>query len=356
VGEMDDLRRQIDALDQDIVALLVERARLAQRIGQLKGEQGSATFAPARESDILRHIKELPTAPLKTEAVAAVFGEIVSACRALEQPLVVAYLGPQHTYSHLAALRRFGSQASFLATASVGEAFAAVSKGNADVGMVPVENSLHGVEAQTLDALSQADLLICGESHLPIHHCLAAACPQQEITTVFSHPQALAQCDGWLKANLPRAERVEAASTVTGAESAARTPGGAALCSQMAAEAHGLQVLAENVEDLPNNRTRFLVISLLDCPPTGRDKTSIVMATRHEAGALYHALTPFQENGINMTLIESRPTRHTPWEYHFFVDFQGHKADENVARALAALRERCLFVKVLGSYPEADLL
>ncbi|MFQ6130968.1 MAG: prephenate dehydratase [Armatimonadota bacterium] len=352
---MDDLRSQIDALDEEMAALLARRARLAQRIGELKGQQGSATFAPARESEILRRIRDLPTAPLPPEAVASIFTEIVSACRALEQPLVAAYLGPAYTFTHMAALRRFGSHTRLVPTANVYEAFAAVSKHETDIALVPVENSIRGVEAPTLDALAETDLRVCGEFYLPIHYCLAANCDLDEVTTVFSHPLALAQCGAWLRRNLPRAELVETYSTAHGAARAAGTPGAAGLCPHLAAEAHGLAILAENLADLPHNRTRFLIIGRDSCPPTGRDKTSIVMATKHEAGALYRALAPFDDNGINMTLIESRPTRQTPWQYHFFIDFQGHEADDSVSRALASLRERCLFVKVLGSYPEADL-
>ena len=352
--EFEDLRRQIDALDDRLIELIIERARLAQQIGELKNQRHAATFAPARESEVVRRLIAQARPPLTPTALAAIYTEIISACRAAETPLRVAHLGPAHSYSHLAALRRFGSQAVFAPYPSISETFRAVSQSLADCGMVPVENSLRGVEAETLDALAHTDLQVCGEFYLPVHHCLLAHSPLAEIETVYSHPQALAQCDVWLRRHLPAAARVEVASTTAGAEQAARQPRAAAIAAESAAAAYGLNVIAENIEDVPDNRTRFFVIGRMDCPATGRDKTSMVMATQHEAGSLYRALAPLADNAINMTFIESRPTRVAPWEYNFFVDFEGHQTETRVVRALAALRERCLFVKVLGSYPAAD--
>ncbi len=352
--EFEDVRRQIDALDDRLIELLIERARLAQRIGELKDQHNAGAFAPARESEVLRRVMDKAAPPISPAALSAIYAEVISACRAAETPHRVAYMGPPYSHTHLAALRRFGSQLQFEPYGSVTETFHAVSKGLADFGIVPVENSTRGVEAEALDALARTDLQICGEFYLEIHHCLLSHSPLGEVETVYSHPQALAQCDAWLRRHLPHAGRIEVASTTAGAEQAAREPRAAAIAAKTAAAAYDLEVAAENIEDLAQNRTRFLVIGDLECPPTGRDKTSILMAARHEAGSLYNALGPLKENAINMTFIESRPTRLTPWEYHFFIDFQGHQAEDRVARALAALRERCLFVKVLGSYPAAD--
>jgi chorismate mutase/prephenate dehydratase len=346
---LDRLRRQIDALDDQILQLLNQRARLAKHIGAQK----STAYAPGREKQVLSRLARAAADPLTPNAVAHIYTEIISACRAIEEPLTIAYLGPTHTFSHRAAIEKFGSSAEFLPVPSVHEIFTAVAKGNADFGMVPIENSLQGVEAPTLDALAASDLCICGELYLDVHHCLLSTVAREAVTQVFSHPQALAQCRTWLRTHVPRAECVETSSTTAGAEQALRTPNAAAIAPKAAA-ALGLSVLAENVEDVAGNRTRFFTIGRLECPPTGSDKTSLLFATQHRPGALFEALRPFRDKSINLTMIEARPARHTAWEYLFFLDFLGHQHDDAVAQALEQLRRVCTFVKVLGSYPEAQ--
>jgi chorismate mutase/prephenate dehydratase len=348
IMDLDELRNGIDALDDQIVDLLNQRARLAREIGTRK----QTAYAPHREKEVIARVAAAADDPLTPDAVTRVYTEIMSACRAAEQSLAIAFLGPRLTFSHRAAIEKFGSSVEFLPMPSVDEIFAAVAKGSADFGMVPIENSINGVEAPTLDALSATDLCICGEMHLDIHQCLLSTADLEDVRQVFSHPQALAQCRTWLRTNLPRADCVETSSTTAGAERALRTPDAAAIAPK-SAESLGLSVLAENIEDVPGNRTRFFTVGRLQCPPTGSDKTSLLFATHHRSGALLEALHPLKENGINLTMIESRPARHTPWEYLFFLDFQGHQQDDRIAAALEQLGDVCTFVRVLGSYPEA---
>ncbi|MFQ5808451.1 MAG: prephenate dehydratase [Armatimonadota bacterium] len=346
---IDDIREQIDSLDDRIAQLLTERARLAKEIGTHK----KTAYAPHREKQVLARVRQAAGEPLTPEAITRIYTEIISACRAIEQPLTIAYLGPAHTFSHRAAIHHFGSSVEFLPVSPVDEIFAAVAKGNADFGLVPIENSLQGVEAPTLDALTASDLRICGEQYLDIHQCLLSTVAQDDVAQVFSHPQALGQCRTWLRTHLPRAQCVETSSTTAGAEQALRTPNAAAIAPRAAASL-GLSLLAENIEDVPGNRTRFFTIGRLECPPTGADKTSLLLATRHRPGALFEALRSFRDRDINLTMIEARPARHTPWEYLFFLDFIGHQQDEHIAETLEELRDVCTFVKVLGSYPEAQ--
>ncbi len=347
--DINELRKRIDALDDRIVESLTQRAQLARQVGLLKAQ----AYAPHREKDVLGRVARAVGEPLTPEAITRIYTEIVSACRAVEQPLAVAYLGPTYTFSHRAAIEKFGSSVEFLPAPSVLDIFSEVAKGNANFGLVPIENSIQGVETPTLDALSETDLRICAEVYLDIHHCLLSAAGLEEITHVFSHPQAFAQCRAWLRNHLPRAECVETSSTTAGAERALRTPKAGAIAPAPAAHL-GLRILAKNIEDVPGNRTRFFTIGRLECPPTGADKTSLLFATQHRSGALFEGLRPFKEKSINLTMIESRPTRHTAWEYLFFLDFLGHQEDDDVVAALEQLRAVCMFVKVLGSYPEAQ--
>jgi chorismate mutase/prephenate dehydratase len=348
------LRDEIDRLDGEIIERLRARARLAKEVGAAKRSDRTEAYAPAREAEIFRHIATVDTSPLPAEAVKAIYTEIIAACRALEEPLAVACLGPAHTFTHEAAVRRFGKATRYVTTRSVQDTFDEVAKGNADLGLVVIENSIQGVETPTLDAFVTSDLQVCSEVLVPIHQCLLAQCDLEEIEAVFSHPQPFAQCRRWLRENLPEADLIEEASTVTAAERAARTPRSAAIASAAAAEPHGLRILARNIEDNPNNRTRFLVIGRHGTPPSGRDKTFVLFSTKHEPGALLSALQPLQEKQLNMTLIESRPNRVTAWEYLFFIEFVGHRDEPHVRAALDELRQQCLHVKVLGSYPEAS--
>lgn len=348
---LDELRARIDALDERILELLIERANLAIRLGQIKEAAERPVYAPHREAEILRRLTARDTGPLDRAAVEAVFGEIISACRALEHLPTVAFLGPEHTFSHLAARKRFGQSAHYLARGSIADVFDAVQRGNADFAVVPIQNSTEGVVGLTLDCLLNTPLHICAEVYVQVHHFLAAAGELSQIKEVHSHPQVLAQCRVWLREHLPGVPQVATASSGAAAEAAAGDPTIAAICTREAAIAHGLSVLEEKIEDQPDNRTRFFVVGDLEVPPTGADKTSVVFTTPHRAGALHRALGAFAEHGINLTLIESRPARGRLWEYVFFVDFEGHQLDPGPKAALSALAEFCPLLKILGSYP-----
>ena len=345
------LRDRIDRLDDDLLGLLNERARLAQDVGRLK--EGSV-YRPEREAQILQRLRAANGGPLSGETVGRLFSEIVSACRALEQPVSVAYLGPPGTYSEEAAQRRFGSSALMAPCASIDEVFREVEAGVVGYGLVPVENSTEGAIGRTLDLLLATTLKVCGEVPLPIHHALLSHAPDlASVIKVHAHPQSLGQCHEWLNQNLTRVTRAQAASNAEAARLASQEPGAAAIASRRAAALFGLQVLAENIEDDPRNTTRFLVIGNQDVGPSGRDKTSLVMSAQNRPGAVHDLLAPFARNGVSMTRLESRPSRTGLWEYVFFVDIEGHQQDEKVARALAEMRERAAFLKVLGSYPMA---
>lgn len=345
------LRGRIDQLDDEVLRLLSQRAQLAQEIGRLK--DGNA-YRPEREAQILQRLAAANGGPLPAEAVARLFGEIMSACRALEQPLAVAYLGPEGTYSEEAALRRFGAAARAVPCASIDEVFREVEAGVVGYGMVPVENSTEGAIGRTLDLLLATPLKVCGEVQLPIHHALLTrAADLASVRKVYSHPQSLGQCHEWLGQNLTHAARVPAASNAEAARLASLEEGAAAIASRKAGALFGLPALAENIEDDPRNTTRFLVIGDQEVAPSGRDKTSLVVSAKNRPGAVHDLLGPFAKCGVSMTRLESRPSRTGLWEYVFFVDIEGHQRDEKVAQALAEMRERAAFLKVLGSYPAA---
>jgi chorismate mutase / prephenate dehydratase len=358
-GELERLREAIDRVDDSILAALNERAKLARAIGTLKVGQA---YRPEREAQVLKRVKEKNPGPLSAETAALLFREIMSACLALERPITVAYLGPRGTFSERAALKHFGLAAEAVAVAAIDEVFREVESGAADFGVVPVENSTEGAVGRSLDLMPQSPLKVCGEVVVRIHHNLmmkvaAKAAPKDfsAIRRVFSHGQSLAQCHEWLNAHLPDAERVAVASNAEAARRAAEEPGSAAVAGDMAAEHYGLAILAPNIEDEPNNTTRFLVLGDYEPRPTGRDKTSLVLSARNRAGAVYEMLTPFAQRGVSMTKFESRPSRVALWDYLFFVDIEGHREDANVAAALAEVQRIAGFLKVLGSYPMAVL-
>lgn len=354
-GELERLREAIDRVDDRILEALNERATLARAIGTLKIGQA---YRPEREAQVLKRVQEKNPGPLASETVALLFREVMSACLALERPLTVAYLGPRGTFSERAALKHFGLAAEALAVASIDEVFRDVESGAADFGVVPVENSTEGAVGRSLDLMPQSPLKVCGEVVVRIHHNLMAKAVPKDLAAirrVFSHGQSLAQCHEWLNANLPDAERVAVASNAEAARRAAEEPGSAAVAGDMAAEHYGLAILASNIEDEPNNTTRFLVLGDYEPRPTGRDKTSLVLSARNRAGAVYEMLTPFAQRGVSMTKFESRPSRVALWEYLFFVDIEGHRDDANVAAALAEVAKIAGFLKVLGSYPMAVL-
>ena len=347
-------RARIDDLDRQLLKLLNQRAGVALEVGRAKRETGAPVHDPEREQEIVEGLIQLNAGPLPAEAVRAIWREILSASRGLQHPFRVAHLGPAATYAHLAALRQFGASAEYVPLRGIPDVFTEVEHERVDVGVVPVENSTEGAVNHTLDRLIDSELLICGEIQLEIHHhLLSRARDLANVKLVSSHPQALAQCREWLDRNLPHAQTVEVASTAASAERALEDGAAAAIASELAGRLYDLPVLRERIEDMARNVTRFLVIGRRAMGPTGRDKTSILLSIKDEVGALYHILEPVATARLNLTKIESRPTRRRPWEYVFFVDFEGHQSDAGVQRVLAALRERCLFLKVLGSYPAA---
>jgi chorismate mutase/prephenate dehydratase len=347
-------RARIDDLDRQLLKLLNQRAEIALAVGRAKRETCIPVHDPEREHEILEALVHLNQGPLPAEAVRAIWREILSVSRTLQQPFRVAYLGPAATYAHLAAQERFGASAEYAPLRGIPDVFAEVEHERAAAGVVPVENSTEGAVNHTLDRLIDSELLICGEVQLEIHHyLLSRARALEDVKVVLSHPQALAQCREWLDRNVPHAQTVEVASTAVAAERALEDGAAAAIASELASRIYGLPVLRERVEDAARNVTRFLVIGHRPPGPTGRDKTSILLSIKDEVGALYRIIEPFASARLNLVKIESRPTRRRPWEYVFFVDFEGHQAEPRVQSVLAALRERCLFLKVLGSYPAA---
>ncbi|MBV1750051.1 MAG: prephenate dehydratase [Desulfarculus sp.] len=350
------LRDEIDQVDRELMALLNQRARLAMDIGRLKQAAGLAVFVPERECDLLDNLTKGNHGPLPDRYLLNVFREVISACRSVQQPLKVAFLGPEFTYTHQAAVQHFGNSCRLTPQSSIAEVFREVEGGRCQVGLVPVENSGEGAVGASLDQFMTTRLKVCGEVYTPISHVLMS---REEdlaaITTVYSHPQALAQCRGWLSRNLPQARVAESTSTAAAARQAADTPGSAAIGAVSAARHHCLKVLAEGIQDYSYNTTRFLVIGTQEVPPCGQDKTSIVFLTAHRPGSLYQALGELAEMGVNLSRIESRPTKDRPWEYAFFVDLHGHREDPGVAKALAALESQVERLRVLGSFPVGEM-
>jgi len=349
--ELRQLRNRIDALDQEILKLVSERAAAAHAIGKLKGD--GPVYRPEREAQVLRQITGRNPGPLPDQAVTHLFSEIISACRALEDALSVACLGPKGTFSEEAVVKHFGSQTPATLCGSIDEVFRAVEAGSVGYGVVPVENSTEGAVGRTLDNLLSTPLRICGEVVLPVHqNLLSRAATIAAVTRIYSHAQSLAQCSRWLNQNCPRAELVPVASNAEAARMAAEADT-AAIAGRSAAELYGLPVLAANIEDEPNNTTRFAVIARQEVPPSGNDKTSLVMSIRNIPGAIHELLTPLARCGVSMTRLESRPSRTGLWEYVFFVDLEGHQTEDKVARALDEMRGIAAFLKILGSYPVA---
>ncbi len=353
--DIDKLRSEIDGLDAELLALLQRRARLARRIGEVKG--GAPAYRPERESQILRRVAAGAGGPLSAEAALRVFREVISACRGLEENLRVAYLGPEGTFSEQAVRRHFGGGVEALAVSGIDEVFRHCESGAAQFAVVPAENSTEGAVGRTLDLLLVTPLRICGEVELRVQqNLMVRAGDLAAVRRVYSHAQSLAQCNGWLNQNVPGAERIPVASNADAAQRASREQGAAAVAGEAAAERYGLQLLARSIEDDPNNTTRFLVLGQIDPEPTGRDRTSLVMSAENKPGAVHALLTPLAQSGVSMTRIESRPSRamrSALWEYVFFIDVDGHQRDARVAAALEELRRRAPFLKVLGSYPAA---
>ena len=349
---VDVLRQKIDQIDSKLVALLNERASLAQRIGQTKSLNSQAVYVPHREKEVLERVRDLNRGPLSAQAVAAVFREIISGCRSLEAPLDVAFFGAEATYTHLAAREKFGSSANLRPTASIPEVFQEVVQWRAAFGVVPIENSTEGAVTHTFECLVESDLQICAEIYLDIHHnLLSRSGRESDVRRILSHPQALAQCRGWLARRFPSIPVDEVASTAHAAIRAAEDESVAAISSALAKEVYGLETVAANIEDQSNNITRFVVIGKLRTRPSGDDKTSLVFSVQDKPGVLHQMLQPFARSRINLTKIESRPIKNKPWEYVFFLDMRGHREQSAVKKAIAGLEKHCLFLKILGSYP-----
>ncbi len=357
-NKLKSLRERIDAIDAQLLVLISQRGGLAHEVAEAKLGAGESPnfYRPEREAQVLRKIIANNPGPLPDEEMARLFREIMSACLALEKKLNIAFLGPEGTFTQAAALKHFGHSVQTTPLAAIDEIFREVQSGTADYGVVPVENSTEGVINHTLDMFLKSPLKICGEVDLRVHHCLMGRMTDVvEIQRLFSHQQSLAQCREWLDAHLPNVERVPVSSNAEAARLASTTDGVAAIAGEIAAELYGLKILHSNIEDEPNNTTRFLIIGKEDTPPSGIDKTSLMVSARNKPGALASLLEPLAESRISMTRIESRPSRMGMWEYVFFIDIEGHRQDEKTANALDKLKQEAAVLKILGSYPKAVL-
>src|SRR5947208_5368035 len=351
--EIERLRREIDALDDELLKLINRRAAAASRIGALKA--GAPAYRPERETEILRRVADHNPGPLAGERVTGVFREVISACRGLEEAIRVTYLGPEGTFSEQAVRQHFGRAVEALAVPSVDEAFRRCESRAVQFTVVPVENSTEGVVGRTLDLLLATPLRICGEVELRVQQNLLGKGELKDVARVYSHAQSLGQCNAWLAQHLPGAERLPLGSNAEAAQRAASEPGAAAIAGEAAGERYGLKLLARAIEDAPNNTTRFLVLGEVDAAPTGEDRTSLVMSAENKPGAVHALLTPLAEHKVSMTRIESRPARSRSalWEDMFFINVEGHQKYGRVAKALAELGAKAPFLKVLGSYPVA---
>jgi chorismate mutase / prephenate dehydratase len=352
------LRGDIDRIDDEILTLLNERARLVAHVAALKERMQVPFYVPSRERAIVDRLAARNEGPFPSEAIRPVFQEIFSACLSLEKTVRVAYLGPEATFTHMAVKRQFGLSARAIPVGTIGGVFEEVARGGADFGVVPVENSTEGVVNHTLDTFLGSELKISAEIVLEVNHCLLVRSGLElaHVDRVFSHPQALAQCRRWLSTNLPRAVVVEAGSTSEAARLARDDPHGAAIASELAARLYDMTIARRNLADVAHNVTRFLVIGDKQAVPTGRDRTSILLELADQPGILFKVLEPFARRGVNMSKIESRPSRRRPWEYVFFVDVDGHHRDAAVADGVEDVRALCTSLKVLGSYPKAESL
>jgi chorismate mutase/prephenate dehydratase len=351
---MADHRKAIDEIDAKLVQLLNERTQHVLGIGEIKRRAGQEIYAPHRERAVLNRISRLNKGPITNESLHAVFREIMSSALSLEKAMKIAYLGPEATFTHQAAIRRFGSSLRYSPQKTIADVFTEVSKSRAEYGVVPVENSTEGVVTHTLDMFVDSDLKVVAQIVLPVQHCLLSNSPRGDIKRLYSHPQSLGQCRGWVQNNLPKAEIIESSSNARAAELATKEPGSAAIAGILAAEKYDLTVLEYDIQDNAANATRFLVLGRTCSPPTGKDRTSIMVSVTHKVGALHNAIAAFRRYKINMTKIESRPSKRKAWEYFFFIDFDGHFEEPKVVKTLNELSQHCNFVKVLGSFPNAE--
>lgn len=347
-------RKAIDQLDAHIVRLLNERTRHVLEIGEIKLKAGEEIYAPHREQAVFDRVCQNNAGPITHESLRAIYREIMSSALSLEKSMTIAFLGPEATFTHEAAIRRFGSSLTYAAQKTIADVFAEVSHRRADYGVVPVENSTEGVVTHTLDMFVESDLKIVAQIILPIQQCLVSRWARSEIERFYVHPQTLGQCRGWLQKHFPQAEIVETSSNARSVEFAAKEKKSAAIAGVLAAEKYKVPLLERNIQDHSGNATRFLVLGRQCSPPTGKDRTSLMLSIAHQVGALHGALAPFRKHKLNMTKIESRPSKRKAWEYFFFVDCDGHQSDKAVTKAITELEKSCNFVKILGSYPNAE--
>ena len=364
--ELGKLRDEIDSVDQQIQQLVNKRAQCAQKVADVKEHfsrpgESVVFYRPEREAQVLRRVMERNQGPLPAEGVARLFREIMSQCLALEEPMKIAYLGPEGTFTQQAALKHFGHAVQCQSQSSIADVFREVEAGGANFGVVPVENSTEGVITHTLDSFVGSNLHICGEVALRIHHHFLLKKEEQKEsaaakpTKVYSHAQSLAQCRQWLDANWPGIERIAVSSNAEAARRAQEEDGAAAIASEAAAELYDLNIATANIEDMPDNTTRFLIVGKQETEISGDDKTSLLIASKNEPGALYHLLAPFHEEGVSLTRIETRPSKSGTWNYMFFIDLEGHQNEEKVKKSMALVQQQCTDFKCLGSYPKAVL-
>ncbi len=348
------LRERIDGIDKQIVELLNTRVGIASEIAGLKRKTGKSVYSPDREMEVFKKIDLFNKGAMPLPSLEAIYREIMSASLSMGESLKVAYLGPEASFTNLAAIKRFGSQVEYLACNSIAEIFFEVERNNAHYGVVPIENSIEGAVSHTLDMFVESDLKICSQIILDVAHNLLANCPRDKIKRVYSNPQVFGQCRLWLQKNLPNAEQIEVSSTTRAALIASKEKNSAGIASLLAAKVYKLNVIAADIEDSPHNITRFMVIGNSEVPPTGKDKTSIMFSIKDRIGALHDMLMPFKRYKINLTKIESRPSKKKAWDYYFYVDLEGHCENLNVNKALVALEIKCKFFKILGSYPVGE--
>jgi len=353
MSRLTSLRKKIDDVDKWLIVLLNKRALFAKDVGRLKSRAGKGVYVPDREVEIYKNILKKNQGPLGASALRAIYREIMSSSLALEKNLKIAYLGPEATFTNLAAIKKFGSQVGYSSCSSITEVFREVEVSRSDYGVVPVENSIEGAVNHTLDMFIDSDLKICSEVLLRVSHNLVGNCKLKSVKRVYSNPQVFGQCRIWLDTHLRGVELIEVSTTSKAAEIACKERNSCAMAGILAAERYKLKVLARDIEDNAHNITRFLVIGSHSPAPTKRDKTSIMFSGKDRSGALHDMLTPFKKNNVNLTKIESRPSKRKAWEYYFFVDMLGHCENPNVKKSLKELTRQCTYLKVLGSYPIA---
>lgn len=345
------LRHKIDQIDTKLVPLLNDRAKISLAIGKEKLKDKKSIYSADREKVVLDRIKALNKGPLPAGALEAIYREVMSGSLSLEKLLYIAYLGTEGSFTYLAANKKFGSQVNYISCSSIHEVFQKVEHEECDYGVVPIENSIEGAVTHTFDLLVDAELKVCSQVLLPISHNLLSKTSFERIERIYSNPQVFGQCRNWLLQNMPKAGLVDVPSTTEAAQIAAKKKNSAAIASSLAGKVYGLKTIKKNIQDIAHNTTRFLVIAPEDVPPTGKDRTSILFSIKDKVGALHGMLTPFYKNKINLTKIESRPSKKRAWDYYFFVDFEGHRLDKNVKKALSQLEGMCKYLKIVGSYP-----